>query len=329
MNPYWNKHIFEFFGLFFQRLYLFMSGQLPLSSLATDEIQIGVLALISIAAAFVGSLLLLRRMTMLANALSHTILLGIIGAFLLVKSFSSVQELSLATLDLKILLIAALVTAFLTCVCTEWLTKVMRLYNDASIGLVFSVFFALGVTLVTLLTRNTHLGIEAIMGNVDALHYHDLKLMFWICLFDVFAVLIFFKIWHLTTFDAVLAKTLGFSPTLMGYVLMALTALTAIGAFRAVGAFLVLGLMIFPSLIARLFCQTLKTMILLASGIGCVVSVLAVSLSRHMLSCFGMPLSTSGLLIVLLTLCYLGGLTLARLLQVRIRKTQELLSPTP
>jgi len=267
-------------------------------------------------------------MTMLANALSHTILLGIICAFLVVVSFAPVKELSLATLDLKILLIAAFITALLTALCTEWLTKVMRLYSDASIGLVFSVFFALGITLVTLQTRNTHLGIEAIMGNVDGLHLHDLKLIFWICIADIAVIVAFFKVWHLTTFDAGLAKVLGFSPAMMGYMLMVLTSLTAIGAFRAVGAFLVLGLMIFPSLIARLFCQRLKSMILLAATIGAGTSLISVAVSRHCLSVFSLPLSTSGLLTVLLTLFYLGALVLKQLLQLKIRKTEALTSPT-
>ena len=302
IHPYWNVNFFEFFVVLVQRIALFVAGQLPLSALAPDEVQIGVLALTSIAAALVGSLLYLRKMIMLANALSHTILLGLVSAFLLCVAFSNRAELTLHDMNIKMLLIGALITALLTAFCTQWLTKVMNLYADASIGLVFTVFFALGVTLVTLLTKNTHLGVEAIMGNVDALHVHDLKLISLICLIDVMAILLFFKEWHLTTFDGGLAKALGFQPTVMGYGLMVLTALTSIGAFRAVGVFLVLGLMIFPPLIARQFTCRLKKLMLLAIGIGFVESVLAVAASRALLSTWDMPISTSGLLIT-----FLGG----------------------
>ena len=308
MNPYWGVGFFQFFAVFFERLF---SGQM--TALASDEIQMGVLCLTAISASLVGSLLYLRRMTMLANALSHTTLLGIVCAFLLALTFSPIKELTLANLDLKFLLIAALITALLTSFCTEWLVKVMRLYTDASIGLVFSLFFALGITLVTLLTRNVHLGVEAIMGNVDALHLHDLKLIFWITLINAVLFLVFYKEWHLTTFDASFAKVLGFSPGLMSYLLMVLTSLTAIGGFRAVGVFLSLGLMLFPSLIARLFCQRLKTLIPTACLIGCVASILSVALSRTALSLFNLPLSTSGILSVLLSLTYISCIALKSL----------------
>lgn len=305
IHPYWNVGFFQFFIVLFSRIALFITGKLSLTDLAPDEIQIGVLVFTSIAAALIGSLLYLRKMTMLANALSHTILLGLVSAFLLCVAFSSRAELTLHDIDLTMLLLGALITALLTAFCTQWLTKVMHLYADASIGLVFTVFFALGVTLVTLLTKNTHLGIEAIMGNVDALHLHDLKLIGIICLLDILVVLLFFKEWHLTTFDGGLAKALGFHPSAMGYGLMVLTALTAIGAFRAVGVFLVLGLMIFPALIARQFTHQLKKLMWLAVWIGIFGSVFSVAISRTLLSVWDTPVSTAGLLITLLSGSYI------------------------
>ncbi|MCB1117471.1 MAG: metal ABC transporter permease [Chlamydiia bacterium] len=300
MNPYFGQSFFEFFVTLFKRLPLLLMGAAP----ASDEVQIGVFMLTGIATALLGTLLVYRKMTMLANALSHTTLFGIVIAFVLSAAFSSHAELTLANLSLGVLLLAALITAILTNLCTHWLTHSMRLHADASIGLVFNAFFALGVILVTTFTRNTHLGIEAIMGNADALHVHDFKLMGSICLITVTAIGLFFKEWQITTFDAGLAHGLGFRPTWMGYGLMVLCALTTIGAFRAVGVFLVLGFLIFPTLIARRFCNRLLPLMGLAVVISCVLSMVAVALSRHMLSVCGMPLSTSGIAIVLLAGTY-------------------------
>ncbi len=304
MHPYFGQSFFEFWIVLFKRLPLLLNGATPVS----DEVQMGVFLLTGIATALIGSLLVYRKMTMLANALSHTVLLGIVVAFLCTVAFSSHAELSLANLNLTTLLIAAFVTALLTNLCTQWLTRSMRLHADASIGLVFNTFFALGVLLVTVWTRNTHLGIEAIMGNADALHVHDLKLMGWVCLITVVSIGLFFKEWQLTTFDAGLAKGLGFRPEWMGYGLMLLTSLTTIGAFRAVGAFLVLGFLIFPTLIARRFCNRFLSLMGMATLTSCLVSLVSIALSRHLLSCYGMPLSTSGITITLLACTY--GLSL-------------------
>ena len=301
MSPYFGASFFEFFALLFHRLGLLFTAQI---APASDEIQLAVLLLMSVTTALLGALLVLRKMTMLANALSHTILLGIVIAFLLMFAFSGQGELTLASLNINTLLIASFATALLTAFCIQWLSKTTRLFTDASIGLVFNVFFALGVLLITLFTRNTHLGVEAIMGSADALHINDLKLMAMICSVSVAVIILFFKEWHLTTFDAQFSYTLGFSPSVMGYALMVLTAGTSIAAFRIVGVFLVLGLLIFPTLIARLFCKRLKTLMISACAISCSVSLISVAISRHLLSMYSMPLSTAGLLIVCLCVTY-------------------------
>src|SRR4029077_18141377 len=105
--------------------------------------------------------------TMLANSLSHTILLGIVIAFLIGSSSEGFHE---GRLNLTLLFAAALGSGLLTAVVTEILTKSVKLQEDASLGLVFTTFFALGIVLVNLLARNVHIGAEVVMGNVDALH---------------------------------------------------------------------------------------------------------------------------------------------------------------
>lgn len=297
LNPYSGDNFFGFFATFIKRVMGAFSG-----GLAPDEVQVLVLILIALSSSLVGAFLVLRKMTMLANSLSHTILLGIVGAFLIVGG-SGVFSLSLPTL-----IIGALIAALCTTFATEFLHKKLRLQEDASIGLIFTAFFALGVVLVTTLTKNSHLGIEAIMGNVDALHPTDVKLAFYLFLFNALTVFFCYRRFEVTAFDSTLARNLGVSLIFFNYLMMFQTALTAIGAFRAVGAFLFLTFLVAPVLTARFFTKRMKPLLFLACGIGSMAALIAVALSRHMLTAYQMPLSTSGIASVILGLFFVIGL---------------------
>src|SRR5690348_5384464 len=102
MNPYWGASFSEFILLFFHRMVQWLTGSLSLCDLASDEIQVLTLICIAFSGALLGCFLVLKKMTMLANSLSHTILLGIVGSYLLL--FNSLTTFQL-DVDLKILLI--------------------------------------------------------------------------------------------------------------------------------------------------------------------------------------------------------------------------------
>lgn len=308
MNPYWGADFIQFFEIFFKRMYSLLTGQISWGQLASDEIQIFVLSLIGIASALVGTFLVLKKMTMLANSLSHTVLLGIVIAYLIVFTIFASEKQNYQGISLQALIIGSLVTALLTTVLTQSLTQFMKLQEDASIGLVFTTLFALGIVLVTCFTRNTHIGTEAIMGNVDALHMDDLKLALWIAAVDLLFIVLLFKEFKMVAFDSHFANALGFSATLFNYLLMVMTAATAIGAFRAIGVLLVLSFLVGPVLMARLFTHRLKILIALSAGIAIGCSWISVALSRHMLSVHQMPLSTSGLLVTLIGVVFLIAL---------------------
>lgn len=303
-NPYSGHSFFGFCAVFFQRLVQLLKGDAPY--LVSDEVQLIVLILIALSAAMIGSFLVLRKMTMLANSLSHTILLGIASAFIIGKMLFHQGE-GTYQLKLSTLMFSALITALLTTFSTEFLHKKLRLQKDASIGIIFTAFFALGIVLVTTLTRNTHLGIEAVMGNVDALHHEDIKLVFFLFLFNALLIFFCFRRLELLSFDAQFACSLGISIVFFNYLLMFQTALTAVGSFRAVGAFLFLAFLVAPVLTARFFTHRLKPLLLLSGGIGVLASFLAVALSRHFLSVYHMPLATSGLAATILGLLFVCG----------------------
>ena len=295
MNPYSGQTFWGFIATFFKRFFEAFSD-----GLAPDEVQVFALVLIALSSALLGTFLVLRKMTMLANSLSHTILLGIVGAFLLVGSSQGMFSLSLPKL-----LVGALIAALCTTFATEFLHKKLRLQEDASIGLIFTAFFALGVVLVTTLSRSGHLGLEAIMGNVDALHPSDLKLTFYLFLFNAAVVFLFYRRFEILTFDGTLARNLGISVLFFNYLMMFQTALTAIGAFRAVGAFLFLAFLVAPVLTARFFTKKLKPLLFLSCGVGTLAAFLSVALSRHILTAYAIPLSSSGIASVILGLFFL------------------------
>nr|NGX46130.1 Manganese transport system membrane protein MntB [Chlamydiota bacterium] len=247
-NPYWGVDFGSFLLLFFQRLALLLTGR---ASLASDEVQVFALMGIALSGALIGTFLVLRKMTMLANALSHTILLGIVGAFLLFSAGGTLQ------VDLKVMAVAALLGGLLTILLTQFFHVVLKLQEDASIGIVFTALFALGILAVTLYTRNAHISTEVIMGNLDALHVSDLKVIGAVVALSGGVIGFFYRGFKITSFDPGLARSLGYSPGRYAYLLMLLTSCASVGAFRAVGVVLFLAFLVGPTLIARLFVKRL------------------------------------------------------------------------
>lgn len=303
-NPYEGTSFFQFILLFLTRLFYFLTNQLSFAQAAPDEIQLFVLFCISSSAALGGTFLVLRRMTMLANSLSHTILIGIIAAVFFIPYSTLVTEHGAHSLNIQAMLLAAVSMGVITALLTEFLHKVTRLQEDASTGIVFTTLFALGIMLITLFTRNLHIGTEVVMGNVDALHLEDCLLALVVLTINVLVFSLFFKEFQITTFDPQLSQALGISPFLFNYLLMILVSTTVIAAFRAVGVLMVLAFITGPMLTARLLTHDFKKMIALAIGLSCLSSFIGVALSRHLLSVHGLALSTGGVIVCIILLLF-------------------------
>jgi manganese/zinc/iron transport system permease protein len=304
LNPYTGQTFLGFLFQLFERFWAFAKGDVSPSNMASDEIQIIVLVGIAVSSALVGSFLVLRRMTMLANALSHTILIGIVAVFLFTHETvleGGHLEIGHNVINIQAMLIAALAMGLITTFLTEFLTKTIGLQEDASTGIVFTSLFALGIILVTTLTRSAHIGAEVVMGNVDALHIDDVKLVLIILAMNVILFALFFKEYKITTFDPAFSQALGFSTAFFNYLLMVQVSATAIGAFRAVGVLMVLAFITGPVLTARLLTHDLKKMIWAAIGLGSLAAVLGVALSRHFLSAYNLALSTAGIVVCVIT----------------------------
>lgn len=261
-------------------------------------------ALVGIASSLVGVFLVLRRTAMLSDAISHSVLLGIVVFFFLVEDVHS-----------PLLIVGAALAGLLTVALTEVLTRTGLVKEDAAIGLTFPALFALAVLLINLYAENVHIDVHAVLLGEIAFSWLDTWALFGfdvpksivvmgtIALANGLFVALLFKELKLSTFDRGLATALGFAPAVLHYALLAMTSVTAVGAFDAVGAVLVVAFVIVPPSAAYLLTDNLAGMIGLSILIVVASSVLGywsaiqldVSISG-MMACFTGVFLTASLL---------------------------------
>ncbi len=298
MAPYWDCDFWQFFATFAARFPLVVTGQ---TAIAADELQIFVLVSVAISCGMLGPFLVLKKLAMLANSIAHTVLLGIALSYICFASIFAVQH---GALGFPYLLPGAMAAALLTVGLTFAIHKWLRLQEDASIGLVFTALFALGVALVTVFTRDVHLGVEAVTGNPDALRMEDLYMGAILAGISATAILLCYVPLKYSCFDSGHLSSLGGKCNWLQALLLGLTAVSCISAFRIVGVLLVLSFLVGPYLIARLFSHRLHILLIAAVSIGALVSIVGVALARHILSVYGLALSTGGMVSALLGVLY-------------------------
>lgn len=231
-------------------------------------------ALVGIAASLVGNFLVLRGTAMLSDAISHSIVFGIITVWLLTGQVSGPVQI-----------IGAALTGVLTVFLTELLTATRRVKSDAAIGLVFPVLFSIGVLLINLYARDVHIDEHTVLlGEIGFVWldtmmiagYRVPQALVWMgamTLVNLAFVTIFYKELKLATFDAALAKALGFAPTAIFYGLLLLTSGTAVAAFDSVGAILFIAFVIVPPSAAYLLTDRLWLMLVLGAAISVFASI--------------------------------------------------------
>lgn len=238
------------------------------------EIQL-IAAVTAVACALPGVFLVLRRLSMISDAISHTVLLGIVLAFFI-------------TLDIHSpwLIVGAALMGVATVSLVELLLKTGRVAEDTAIGLVFPALFSIAVILVSLYLRNVHLDVDAVIrGNVGLALFDRITIgdrdigpqalyqMLAVLVVNVGFIAFFYKELKLATFDRALAAAMGFAPGLLHYGLMTLVSVTAVTAFDVAGSVLIVGFMIGPAATAYLLTDRLSRMLLASAGIAVVSAV--------------------------------------------------------
>lgn len=239
--------------------------------------------LVATASALLGTFLVLRRMALVSDAISHAILPGIALGFVATHSRHPLVMLVGAA-------IAALVTVWLV----ETLYRTRRVHEDTAIGVVFPALFAIGVILMDRYAHYVDLDLDCVLyGEIEFVPLEPLSetLAFlgpkapWVLgtvtLMNLALVLFFYKELKLCTFDPPLGHALGFSPSLIHYLLMSAVAITTVAAFESVGAILVVAFLIVPAAAAYLLTDRLSLMLVLAVGLGVLSAVTGYLVARE------------------------------------------------
>jgi manganese/zinc/iron transport system permease protein len=239
------------------------------------EIQL-VAVVVAVACSLAGVFLVLRRLALMSDAISHTVLLGIVLVFFVTRDITSPFLIG---------------GAALMGVATVWLVELLRrtrlVREDASIGLVFPALFSIAVILIARHAGTVHLDTDAVLlgeiafapfrrfevGGVD-LGPRTLWVMGGILLLNILFIAMLYKELKLSTFDPGLAAALGFSPVALHYAFMSLVSVTAVGAFDAVGSILVVALMIAPPATAYLLSDSLPRVLVLSAVIAALAALI-------------------------------------------------------
>ncbi|MDX1463065.1 MAG: metal ABC transporter permease [Marinirhabdus sp.] len=247
------------------------------------EIQL-IAAVVAVACAIPGVFLVLRKMALISDAISHSILPGIVLGFFITHDLNS-----------PLLILMAAVTGVITVILVEAIQNTGLVKEDTAIGLVFPALFSIGVIMIAKNANDVHLDVDAVllgelafapfdrllMGGMD-MGPKSLWIMGSILVITIALLLLFYKELKVSTFDVGLSSALGISPVIMHYGLMSISSVTVVGAFDAVGAILVVALMIAPAATAYLLTSDLKKMLILSVVFG-VFSAIAGYWMAHLL----------------------------------------------
>ncbi len=228
-------------------------------------------ALCALACALPGCFLVLRKMSMMGDAISHAVLPGLALAFLFTGSRESLP-----------MFLGAAVTGVLTALFTQWINRFANVDRGAAMGVVFTTLFAIGLVLIVraadhvdldpgcVLYGSLEFSAPIVPGEVPRAAIVNGAVL----LLNIAVIALLYKELRLSAFDPALADTLGFSSNLLHYLLMTLVAVTTVAAFESVGSIIVIAMLIVPAATAQLVTRRLLPMLLVASAVAVLSAVL-------------------------------------------------------
>lgn len=227
-------------------------------------------SLIGIMYGVLGCFIVLRNMSLIGDALSHSILPGVFFAFLLF-GYSTIG-----------FFMGSVVAGLLTALLITWIQQNIKTKNDAAIGIVFTLMFSIGVIGISWLNNEggVHLDLkDFLIGSIMGISNEDIVLTFLITGYTVGSVALFYRYLFITTFQPVIASTMGISTKIVHYFLMLMLSFAIVAGLKIVGVILVVALLITPSSTALLLSNKLKYVIIISAAIGLLSSVLGLILS--------------------------------------------------
>ncbi|QZT27697.1 metal ABC transporter permease [Streptococcus dysgalactiae] len=216
---------------------------------------------IGVVSGAVGCFIILRSMSLMGDAISHAVLPGVALSFILGINF----------------FIGAIVFGLLASVIITYIKENSVIKGDTAIGITFSSFLALGIILIGVANSSTDL-FHILFGNILAVQDSDKWITIGVSVFVLGVIILFFKELLITSFDPILAKSMGMNVNAYHYMLMILLTLVSVTAMQSVGTILIVALLITPAATAYLYANSLKVMLVMSSAIGALSSVLGLYL---------------------------------------------------
>ncbi len=204
----------------------------------------------------------LKRWSLLGDAVSHSVLPGVAIAYLLGWP----------------LFVGAFLTGLITSIGISFIERNSRIKEDAAIGIMFTGSFALGIIMISQMTTSTHL-LHILFGNVLGVRMPALLLTASSSLMTLLILLLYYKEFHLFSFDPVQAQNLGINTTLLHYGLMILLTMTIVASLETVGIILVVAMLITPGATAYLLARSLSSMMVMAASLGIFSAVVGLYMS--------------------------------------------------
>jgi len=268
--------------------------QLLLEPLQYDFMQrsLMVAVLVGILCAIVGSYLMVQRLALLGDAISHSVMPGLAIAFALEAN----------------IFIGAFIAGVISTLLIALIHTRSPIKEDTAMGIVFSAFFALGITLITAIQKDNKVDLNHFLfGNILGVSWNDVISTVVIAAIVVIVIVLIFKELQFYTFDPVGAQAAGLPVNLLNFGLMILIALTIVASLKVVGVILVLALLVTPGATAYLLVTRLHQMMILGAVMSVISSISGMYLSYY----FNLP---SGPAVVLVSA---GFFTLAFLFSPR------------
>ena len=222
--------------------------------------------IVGIVCSILGTYVVLRGMAFFGDALAHTILPGVVIAFLLGWPLA----------------VGALIFGILTAIGIGWLTERSELKEDTAIGVIFAGLFALGIALLSTSGNYTVDLAHFLFGNLLGVSASDLVVIAVLATIVLLTVVLFYKEFMVISFDHILATTLRLPTTFLRYLLLILIAITIVTSLQVVGIALMLAMFVTPAATASLMTRRLPSMMAIAATIGAVSGVVGVYASYYM-----------------------------------------------
>ncbi len=276
-----------------------MAGLLDtLHTFTTEEWAIRALiasSMVGITCGVLGCFIVLRNMALIGDALSHAILPGVVVAFMIV---------GYSTLGF---FVGASIAGLITAIGITWIQNNVKTKNDAAIGIVFTAMFSIGVMGISQISREdgVHLDVkDFLFGQILGISNEDIYLTAFVTVYVIISIIVFYRYLFVSTFQSVIAETMGISVKVIHYFLMLLLSFAVVSSLQTVGVILVVAMLITPASTALLLSDRLNRVLVIAGLVGFLSAVIGMILADYFETTPGPAMAITAAMIYLIAVFF-------------------------